>query len=256
MTEASTKRVAMVTGGAQGIGKAIAERFLREDVVVLIADCDEEACRETLAELKELGRVITAVCDVSDEQDVRHAVSLAIQHFRRLDILVCNAGIPSPGVPVTELTLEQWHRVLDVNLTGCFLCAKHAADHLRKSGGSIVNIASTRAIQSEPDTEPYSASKGGVVALSHALAVSLGPKIRVNCISPGWIETGEWKKEGKRTTPRLKAEDHGQHPAGRVGRPEDVASLVAYLASREAGFITGQNFVVDGGMTKKMIYIE
>ena len=131
MTEASTKRVAMVTGGAQGIGKAIAERFLREDVVVLIADCDEEACRETLAELKELGRVITAVCDVSDEQDVRHAVSLAIQHFRRLDILVCNAGIPSPGVPVTELTLEQWHRVLDVNLTGCFLCAKHAADHLR-----------------------------------------------------------------------------------------------------------------------------
>ena len=256
MTEASTKRVAMVTGGAQGIGKAIAERFLREDVVVLIADCDEEACRETLAELKELGRVITAVCDVSDEQDVRHAVSLAIQHFRRLDILVCNAGIPSAGVPVTELTLEQWHRVLDVNLTGCFLCAKHAADHLRKSGGSIVNIASTRAIQSEPDTEPYSASKGGVVALSHALAVSLGPKIRVNCISPGWIETGEWKKESKRTTPRLKAEDHGQHPAGRVGRPEDVASLVAYLASREAGFITGQNFVVDGGMTKKMIYIE
>ena len=105
-------------------------------------------------------------------------------------------------------------------------------------------------------TEPYSASKGGIVALSHALAVSLGPQIRVNCISPGWIETGEWKKSGKRATPKLRAEDHAQHPAGRVGKPEDVASLVAYLASSEAGVVTGQNFVVDGGMTKKMIYIE
>ena len=256
MTDESTKRTALVTGGAQGIGKATAERFLRDGMNVLIADCDEEACEETLTEFQQLGNVMTAVCDVSDEQNVRHAVSLALEHFRRLDILVCNAGISYPGVPVTALTLEQWHRVMDVNLTGCFLCAKHAAEHLRKTGGCIVNIASTRAIQSEPNTEPYSASKGGIVALSHALAVSLGPQIRVNCISPGWIETGEWKKSGKRATPKLRAEDHAQHPAGRVGKPEDVASLVAYLASSEAGFVTGQNFVVDGGMTKKMIYIE
>ena len=256
MTEASTKRVAMVTGGAQGIGKAIAERFLREGVSVLIADCDEEACRETLTEIQALGRVITAVCDVSDEHDVRRAVSSTTEHFQRLDILVCNAGIPYPGVPVTELTLDQWRRVIDVNLTGCFLCAKHTADHLRKTGGCIVNIASTRAVQSEPNTEPYSASKGGIVGLTHALALSLGPHVRVNCISPGWIETSEWKKSSKRTAPRLRAEDHAQHPAGRVGKPEDVASLVAYLASREAAFITGQNFVVDGGMTRKMIYVE
>jgi len=187
---------------------------------------------------------------------VGRAVASAIEHFRRLGMVVCNAGIGYPGVPVTDLTLEQWRRVIDVNLTGCFLCAKHGAEHLRKTGGSIVNIASTRAIQSEANTEPYSASKGGIVALTHALALSLGPQIRVNCISPGWIETRPWKKESKRSTPQLRAEDHAQHPAGRVGKPEDVASLVAYLASEEAGFITGQNFVVDGGMTRKMIYIE
>jgi NAD(P)-dependent dehydrogenase (short-subunit alcohol dehydrogenase family) len=256
MSDSSTKRVALVTGGAQGIGKAITERFLRDGMNVLIADCDEEASQEAMTELQQLGNVVDAVCDVSNEQDVGRAVSSAIEHFRRLDILVCNAGIGYPGVPVTDLTLEQWRRVIDVNLTGCFLCAKHGAEHLRKTGGSIVNIASTRAIQSEANTEPYSASKGGIVALTHALGLSLGPQIRVNCISPGWIETRQWKKERKRSTPQLRAEDHAQHPAGRVGKPEDVASLVTYLASEEAGFITGQNFIVDGGMARKMIYIE
>jgi NAD(P)-dependent dehydrogenase (short-subunit alcohol dehydrogenase family) len=120
--------------------------------------------------------------------------------------------------------------------------------------GSIVNIASTRALQSEANTEAYSASKGGVVALTHALAVSLGPDIRVNCISPGWIAVDDWKKSARRKQPVLRPEDHAQHPVGRVGHPEDIAALAAYLISSKASFITGQNFVVDGGMTKKMIY--
>lgn len=252
----TTTRAALVTGGAQGIGRAIAERFLRDGMGVLIADWDKEACDETVTELEHIGDVLATVCDVSVEQDVNRAVSALIERFGKLDVLVCNAGIGYPGVPVTELTLEQWRRVLDVNLTGCFLCAKHGAEHLRHTGGSIVTIASTRAVQSEPDTEPYSASKGGIVALSHSLAVSLGPRIRVNCISPGWIEAAEWKKRSRRATPRLRIEDHAQHPAGRVGKPEDVASLAAFLASEEAGFITGQNFIVDGGMTRKMIYVE
>jgi NAD(P)-dependent dehydrogenase (short-subunit alcohol dehydrogenase family) len=118
---------------------------------------------------------------------------------------------------------------------------------LKRAAGSIVNIASTRALMSEPGSPAYAASKGGLIALTHSLAVTLGPGVRVNCVSPGWIDTG---------TAPLRAQDHRQHPAGRVGRPEDVASLVFYLSSPEAAFVTGQNFIADGGMTRKMIYAE
>jgi NAD(P)-dependent dehydrogenase (short-subunit alcohol dehydrogenase family) len=157
--------------------------------------------------------------------------------------------------PLASLSLKEWNRVIGVNLTGAFLCAKHAAPHLKRTEGSIINIASTRALMSEPDTEAYSASKGGIVALSHSLALSLGPHIRVNCISPGWIDVSGWKKKHIMKKGRLSAEEHSQHPCGRVGKPEDISSLILYLASPAAGFITGANFVVDGGMTRKMVYV-
>jgi NAD(P)-dependent dehydrogenase (short-subunit alcohol dehydrogenase family) len=126
---------------------------------------------------------------------------------------------------------------------------------LRRSRGTIVNIASTRALMSEPDTESYSASKGGLVALTHALAVSLGSDVRVNCISPGWIDVSSRQKRSRRQAEILSEADHAQHPVGRVGRVEDVAAMAVFLASAESGFVTGQNFVVDGGMTRKMIYV-
>jgi NAD(P)-dependent dehydrogenase (short-subunit alcohol dehydrogenase family) len=162
----------------------------------------------------------------------------------RLDALVSNAGFNIRRT-LRELTLAEWNSVLAANLTATFLLVREAVSMLRAAKGAVVTIASTRARQSEPDTEAYAASKGGLVALTHALAVSLGPDVRVNCVSPGWIDT---KGEA------LRPEDHAQHPAGRVGMPEDIASLVAWLVGAESGFVTGAEFVSDGGMTRKMIY--
>jgi NAD(P)-dependent dehydrogenase (short-subunit alcohol dehydrogenase family) len=253
-----SSQVVIVTGGAQGIGRGICEHLLGQGHRVVIADVDAEAGQECLGLWKAFAdRARFIQTDVSDEASVRACIAETVRVFRGIDALVNNAGIADPGrTPVEELRLEDWNRFIATNLTGCFLMAKHAIPHLRRSRGSIVNIASTRALQSERHTEAYSASKGGVVALTHALAVSLGPEIRVNCISPGWIDTGPWKKSAILAGPPLRPTDHQQHPAGRVGRPEDIAAMAAFLIGDGAGFITGQDFVVDGGMTRKMVYLD
>ena len=244
------QRVVLVTGAARGIGLGIAERLVRDGWQVVAADIEVEAGRVAAALLGPAADFLEL--DVSDEASVQAAIAAVDRAHGRIDALVNNAGISNPeSGPVEELSLEAWNRWLGVNLTGPFLMSKHALPLLRRRGGVIVNIASTRAMQSEPDTEPYAASKGGLVALTHALAVSVGPAVRVNCISPGWIDTRP--AEQKRQEP-LREIDHAQHPAGRVGEPADVAALTSFLLSADAGFITGQNWTIDGGMVRKMIY--
>jgi NAD(P)-dependent dehydrogenase (short-subunit alcohol dehydrogenase family) len=233
-----TQKVAVVTGGAQGIGRAIAKLLAERAYRVAIADLEAPAGKRE--------GFLFVRTDVASEPSVRRCVRTVVQRFGRLDALVNNAGIASPGNgPLEKLALREWQRRIGVNLTGPFLMSKHCAPQLRRRKGAIVNIASTRALQSEPDTEAYAAAKAGLVGLTHALAMSLGPEVRVNCVSPGWI-----------AKQAVRRKDHAQHPVGRVGRGEDIAAIVAYLLSDAAGFVTGQNFVVDGGMTKKMIYVD
>jgi NAD(P)-dependent dehydrogenase (short-subunit alcohol dehydrogenase family) len=227
------QKAVLVTGGARGIGEGTAALLSRRGYLVAVADLDGAS------------ELPFFRCDVSREPSVRRCVAAVLRRFGRLDALVNNAGIADPANSAIEkLALEDWNRKLAVNLTGVFLMTKHCAPHLRRTGGAIVNIASTRALQSERDTEAYAASKGGVVAFTHAAAVSLAPRVRVNCISPGWIARG-----------KLSRRDHAQHPVGRAGRPADIGEMVAFLISDAASFVTGQNFVVDGGMTRKMIYV-
>ncbi|MGE5894956.1 MAG: glucose 1-dehydrogenase [bacterium] len=248
--------VAIITGGGQGIGKAIAKRLLQESVIVVIAENDQEAGKETEEEFRKIGDIHFMHTDVAQEDSVKKTVEYTRRRFQRIDVLVNNAGTMNyMDKPIEELALRDWNEVISVNLTGAFLCSKYAVPSLREHKGSIINISSTRAFMSEKNTFAYTASKGGLVSLTHALSVSLGPEIRVNCISPGWIETSEWKKKELRSKAKLTTMDHMQHPAGRVGIPEDIASLAAYLISPEATFVTGANFVVDGGMTRKMIYV-
>ena len=258
MSMASLKeKVGVVTGGGQGIGKGIVKRLLEEGMSVVIAEMDEEAGQEAESKLKDLGPVLFTRTDVGDEESVKNCVAFVIREFGRLDALVNNAGIAhAEQGPVEELKLEDWNRMISTHLTGCFLCAKYASPYLRNCRGSMVNIASTRAFQSEANTEAYAAAKGGMVALTHALAISLGPDVRVNCIAPGWIDVRAWKKGDGRPFPDLGPIDHAQHPVGRVGKPEDIAALAAFLLSDQAAFITGQTFIADGGMTRKMIYVE
>ena len=246
---------AVITGGAQGIGKAIGAALTHVGMHVVLLDVDAAAGRAAQKELTtERAEAVFLHGDSSSEGAIRKAVAIARRLGTGLHAAVANTGI-SISKPVERLTLREWNRVLAVNLTSAFLLAKHAAPLLRRSKGAMVLIGSSRALMSEPHWEAYGASKGGVVALTHALAMSLGPEVRVNCVSPGWVPTDAWQAPARRREPKLSKADHEQHPAGRAGRPEDIAALVRFLLSSEAGFITGAHHVADGGMTRKMIYV-
>ena len=223
-----TDKVAVVTGGAQGIGKCIAGEFRKNGARVCVID--KQPCEGGF------------VGDIADEAALRRFADSVIAAHGRVDFLINNALPPMRGID--ECTWEEFNYALRVGVTAPFYLTKLFLPHFAP-GAAIVNISSSRDRMSQPQTESYTAAKGGISALTHALAVSLSGRVRVNSISPGWIDTEYVEYHGP---------DAAQHPAGRVGNPSDVAALALFLCSDKAGFITGENICIDGGMTRQMIY--
>ena len=220
-------KVVVITGGAAGIGKCIAQEFDKKGAHVCIIDTAPG------------DHYVGNIADQSTLEDFSQAV---IQKYGHIDVLVNNA--PPSFIGINDCTYEQFQESLAIGVTAPFYLSKLFAPHFAP-GGSIINISSSRDRMSQPQTESYTAAKGGIAALTHALAVSFAGKIRVNSISPGWIDTAYTNYEGP---------DAIQQPAGRVGNPMDIANMVLFLASDQAGFITGENICIDGGQTRLMIY--
>jgi NAD(P)-dependent dehydrogenase (short-subunit alcohol dehydrogenase family) len=246
-----TNKVVIVTGASNGIGRGIAKAYGEKGAKVVLADIDEGSGLQVVEEIKSNnGEALFVKTDVRKEEDIIQLMEKANAAYGGIHILINNTGKGINKSPY-DLTLAEWDDVIHTNLRSVFLCSREAAKYIRKNeeGGSIVNIASTRAFMSEPNSEAYAATKGGIVALTHALAASLSQdNITVNCISPGWIETGDYSQ--------LRDIDHSQHFSNRVGKPSDIARACLYLTNTDNNFITGTNITIDGGMTKKMIYEE
>lgn len=221
------KKIVVITGGANGIGKCIAEEFSKVGATVCVIDKAEGA---------------HYVGDISDKKTLEDFAEKVINEHGHIDVLVNNALPLMKGID--ECTYEEFSYAMAVGVTAPFYLAKLFKPYFAE-GGSIINISSSRDRMSQPQTESYTAAKGGIAALTHALAVSFAGKVRVNSISPGWIDTNYTEYEGP---------DASQQPAGRVGNPLDIANMVLFLCSEKAGFITGENICIDGGMTKQMIY--
>jgi NAD(P)-dependent dehydrogenase (short-subunit alcohol dehydrogenase family) len=245
------KKVCVVTGGANGIGRCIVEEFAKQGYTVAFSDVDKKRGEAFVQNLAANGMESLFYCgDMAQKDALFHFAKAVTDRFGVVDVLINNACVTRRGI-LSGCTYEDFSYVLSLGVTAAYMLCSLLLPYMRE-GASVVNIASTRAFMSQPDTESYTAAKGGISALTHALAVSLAGKARVNAVSPGWIDTGEYHDEGK-----LSAYSRGdilQHPCGRVGKPQDIAAMCLFLCSNQASFITGQNFVVDGGMTRQMIY--
>lgn len=245
------KKTVIVTGASNGIGRGIAMGYAEKGALVVLADMDEQAGAQLVKEMNKEGHETLFIkTDVRKEADILQLMEITQRTYGTVDILINNAG-KMLFKSLDEVTIEEWDDMMNTNLRSVFLCSRTAATYMRNNerGGAIINLASTRATMSEENTESYAATKGGIVALTHALAASLSnDKITVNAISPGWIETGDYES--------LREKDHEQHFSKRVGKPEDVARACLYLTASENDFVTGINLVIDGGMTRKMIYEE
>ncbi|MED1470401.1 glucose 1-dehydrogenase [Bacillus salipaludis] len=240
-------KVAVVTGGASGIGEFTVREMVEEGAKVVIADLNDDLGSKLVEELnQEEPQVAYIHVDVTKEDQVENMIELAVSEFGKIDILYNNAGIGSLS-PSAELPFEEWRKVLSVNLDGVFLAAKHAIKAMQKNGGgSIVNTASILGHVGQAQTAPYTASKGAVVNLTRTLAVEYAKdNIRVNAVSPGYIETPLLNQLDE----AMKNHLISLHPIGRLGKPEEIAKAVVFLASDDASFVTGSNLLVDGGYT-------
>ncbi|MDD2886681.1 MAG: SDR family oxidoreductase [Aliarcobacter sp.] len=224
----------IITGASKGIGRVIA-KSLRKKYHIINIDIVEN----------KMDGVDFYKCDISDKSQLLRTIEKIKSNVDSLYALINNAAIFSHKI-LEKQTFEEWENIISVNLTAPYILSKEFANFLRESQGHIINISSTRALMSEVGTEAYSASKGGISSLTHALSMSLSPEVKVNSITPGWINTDENYLPTKN--------DNFQHPSGRVGTPEDIVDAVKFLL-KNRGFITGSDFVIDGGMTKKMIYV-
>ena len=224
----------IITGASKGIGRVIA-KSLRKKYHIINIDIVEN----------KMDGVDFYKCDLSDKGQLLKTINKIKSNIDTLFALINNAAIFSHKI-LEKQTFEEWENILSVNLTAPYILSKEFAIFLKESQGHIINISSTRALMSEVGTEAYSASKGGISSLTHALSISLSPEVKVNSITPGWINTDENYIPTKN--------DNFQHPIGRVGVPDDVVDVVKFLL-KNRGFITGSDFVIDGGMTKKMIYV-
>ncbi|WP_430482120.1 SDR family NAD(P)-dependent oxidoreductase [Rossellomorea marisflavi] len=240
------ERIICITGGTNGIGRGLVKAFAEKGWIVEFMDIDESGLGFA-EELNGQGhKTRFHKVDVGDHAAVAAAFSKIGADHGKVDVMINNAGV-SKFKSFWELEPEEWDRILSVNLGSVFHCSREAAKLMKEGGGSIINLSSTRAFMSERDTEAYSATKGGIYSLSHSLAITLSEYgIRVNSISPGWIATEDYES--------LRDIDHAQHPAGRVGKPEDIARACLFLSDPENDFITGENLIIDGGMSRKMIY--
>lgn len=236
-----SKRVCIVTGGANGIGRRITERLIEEGNFVAIIDTDL-AAGEKLAKLYPLEVFMFYHGDITDQKVMEQFIDELLKLHPTVDILINNACVSKGGL--NSCSYEDFNYILRLGISAPFYLTKLLMPYLNRNA-SIINIASTRAFMSQPDTESYTAAKGGIISLTHGMSVTLAGKARVNSISPGWIETGQSNNSSS---------DLLQHPVGRIGTPDDIADMVLFLCSDKAGFITGQNFTIDGGMTKQMIY--
>ncbi|MEM0360876.1 MAG: SDR family NAD(P)-dependent oxidoreductase [Sulfolobales archaeon] len=243
-------RVALITGGARGIGKAIAEVFLKEGAKVAITDVLDEELRKTSEELSKYGEVMALKVDVTKKDEVSRAVKEIVGRFGRIDILVNNAGIALQKAAI-DMELSDWQRVIDVNLTGVFICSQVVARHMIENGvrGVIVNISSMLGLIGLELRSAYCASKAGVIGLTKSLAVEWGKYgIRVVAVAPGYIATERVLDLVRRGVVN-EAEYSRRTPLGRMGTPEEVAKLVAFLASDDASYISGEVVLIDGGYT-------